>query len=257
MIDYRTKHFIWLRVIATIVVLTFSTTQFDIQLAFAYPTQTPLPPDISQDNLKDNLTQEDLFGNVRYSQDFRQRPDIERPGISPQSFQPPDADEPQPETRPDFDNPLGTTTGLTCTTDATDGTIQTCTIPNANSPDCSVSGAVCAYYKIKTTSDGTRIFEIGDFTNPEMPEALEVREFFYDVAGQLTIITRGITGQVDLFQTYSLVPTTYNPDQLLRSGVVVEQNNEDYFSVLRSYNWEDNELTIYDEAGNPTQVWRL
>ena len=57
MIDYRTKHFIWLRVIATIVVLTFSTTQFDIQLAFAYPAQQIPPQSSIQAGDKEDLTQ--------------------------------------------------------------------------------------------------------------------------------------------------------------------------------------------------------
>ncbi|MBI1977576.1 MAG: RHS repeat protein, partial [Candidatus Omnitrophica bacterium] len=258
------RSFVWLRIISVIVIITFVTTQFDIRLAFAYPVSTVPGVDTSasKENLKDKLGKDDLFGNVRYSEDLTNRvPDTTQPQVPVQQFQLPQSTLPPPETMTDFiqkDRPLLNITGETVCERNEDQTVETCVAPNQQNPDCLVEGAQCAYYKVDLVNNN-RILEIGDFTNPGNPNQLEIRTFHYDdTAGTIQIVTQGISEtDLDTFQTYSVVAGTYNPDKLLSSGIVVQDGSNDVFVTLREYDWDNQELTIHDPTSGADQVWQL
>ena len=93
MITVRTpRYWIWFRIISIIVIITFVTTQFDLRLAFAYPSSNVLPQNSSLPvDLKGNKdSKDDLFGNVRYSSDpTGTKPEEPQPTIDTNNFQKP------------------------------------------------------------------------------------------------------------------------------------------------------------------------
>ena len=233
----QSKYFIWLRFISVIVLFTFITTQFDLQGAYALTSSSPLPVSVDQ---KNSLDKKDLFGDIRYSEDFSKREKEPTPEVTLQNYQ-----APQPVTPPeeikfsDFtetEKPLATAgKEATC---KQEGSFQTCYVPNTDIPDCSAQGAQCAYYESDLKHDN-RITKIADFTNPVVKNKLELKEFTYnDQAKTVQIVTRGIgSDDVDTFQTYLLEPGTYNPETLVRSGIVLKDvDNQDQFLALRAYN---------------------
>ncbi len=217
----QSKYFIWLRFISVIVLFTFITTQFDLQGAYALTSSSPLPVSVDQ---KNSLDKKDLFGDIRYSEDFSKR-EKETP---PEEIKFSDFTE--------TEKPLATAgKEATC---KQEGSFQTCYVPNTDIPDCSAQGAQCAYYESDLKHDN-RITKIADFTNPVVKNKLELKEFTYnDQAKTVQIVTRGIgSDDVDTFQTYLLEPGTYNPETLVRSGIVLKDvDNQDQFLALRAYN---------------------
>ena len=240
--------------------MTFITTQLDLPIAMGYSIpQVPLTerPDW-MDDVSDVLNKEKLFGDVRYSRDFSTRTRVDHPEIGVKDFEEPERAEPPAETVSDFVE-FGksldfASTEMSC---ESSGQIQTCTAPNRDHPDCSRADAACAYFQMDLLTN--RILEIGDFTDPEHPDQLVVREFSYDdSSGEVQIITRAhAPDEVDSFQVYEVMPGTSDPGRLLRSGIIIEKNGELVGIDLRIYDWENRELLVLDPATAATQVWQL
>ena len=263
------KYFVWLRIISVIVIFTFVTTQFDARLAFAYPASAQLPGPqnsaLNKNNLKDQTKKKDLFGNVRYSEDFSDQNQTTQPQVSVTQVQTPPTPEPStptPEPTTNFmqGSPLaGIGEGsLQCSLNP-DATEQTCSLiaacknPPPGDPNC--DKVPHAYYKTDLTR-GDRIIEIGDLTDPNHPNELEIRQFSYTDGESPTVkivtLAAPSSNAVDAYQIFS-IDSSNNPLELLESGIV-EQGQA---IAERIYDRENHELRVYDPATYVHQVWEL
>src|SRR3989338_237510 len=243
MLQFRnSQYYIWLRVVAMIVVVAFITTQSDLQLAFAYVNAAPPPSSLSPNQ----TTQKDLFDDIRYSDDFRQpKPELNKPEIDLQSFEAKPIEKPI-EPFQMFKEDSGLLQPTQC---AQENFIKTCESESA-------------YYKVDTQNN--RIIEMADYTNPRYPDQVEIKEFRYGVekngsAENVLIVTRGMGGEKDKFQIYSYLPGTYDPDLLLSYGNVKLVEGQEQLEEIRNYNWdwEKHELTVVDVQAQTTQIWQL
>ena len=254
------KNFIWLRIISIFVIIAFVTTQFDLSLAFAN-TAAPIPtPEVTK--IKDDSNQE-LLGDIRYSQSYEEKRDqlrSEREVGQTDLVESPAAPVSELTKFTDFikaDQPLtGSKAEMNC---ETAGSIETCTMPNAENLDCLAENAQCAYYKVDT-GQNNRIVEIGDFTDLDHKDELEVRQFSYDQERARVEVTTRSAGdeKLDTVQVYELEPVTNSPERLIESGILVQDENErESVLVLRSYNWDQLEVSVYDPVTGATGTWEL
>ncbi len=145
LIEYQgKKRPLSLRLISLSVIVTFLTTQCDLQFAFAFsPALPPVMKITDQSHLGSNEATEDVhhmqdFGARRIEKDMKQ---------SVQKFKADTDFIPEPEPFTGFVNveqPVQNKSGEVSCQD--DGNTTTCKVPNAESKDCSPPDSKCAYY---------------------------------------------------------------------------------------------------------------
>jgi len=247
----RPRFQVWMKIISIVVIFAFVTTSLDIRLALAYsvaPTAAPITTDIND--------KKDLLGDIRYSTDYStERPELPQHEIAVQEFEEKQigetmAEKPAIETLADFSQGEALFDTTEC---VTTGPVETCI---AETAECASDPSTCAYYKIDIQND--RILEIGDFSNSDFPDQLEKKEFYYDDTGQIfQIVTRGLGEEPDTYQIYSYEPGTFNPEKVMSSGLIIDVEGEETALEIREYDWDNNELTLYDITTESTQIWEI
>ncbi len=265
-----------LRFISGFLIVTFLVTQTEMQSVFANPVQAPAAA-------VNPLDKKDLAGldskdheEGHYLQDFSQwnETSLSEKEISKATSSATSSDQGQGSQAPvpsstlgDQMNPLlapdpnanPTITKREVTEILSDGTTVIWVIERREYPNGT-------FYELKYRKDGgpasqPKIHRIGDFTNPDDPKKIEIRNFSYkEIAGSstmelVTIHTEsGISGEVDRFQRFEADKVNGNLGRIVCEGIAVTGEAGTTFIEQTVYNYVRNTVSVKD-LFNAGVVW--
>ncbi|PIW64067.1 MAG: hypothetical protein COW12_07695, partial [Candidatus Omnitrophica bacterium CG12_big_fil_rev_8_21_14_0_65_45_16] len=236
------KQYIWLRIIAMIVIVTFVVTSSDIALAFSVPSPAVFPA--GQINQKDKLNKDDmkewkdLFGDIRYDDPDNPPEGPENPELPPEQGQ-------IPEIPYLPDTPLA---------DIITSFTQNHPLDNPENFECETQGntTVCTFGEESFVIDDAtgRVIQI-TFLNQS--QELQTIQISYDDQN-MTMTMRLLNNEgYDTYQTYSM-DAEGNPLLMLEVGIVID---EEYVAV-RQYDHTTHQVTIYDlDHPGSYSVWNF